>query len=224
MRPSGKVARFIASLSSDARAQFEARFWLKVDRFGGPDACWPWLAKINKHGYGMFTARHGLQITAHAVSSMLVDGIGSGVDVFCHSCDTRYAVGDASYRKCCNPTHVWRGTNAANMADMAAKGRASQGDAHWSRLYPERRATGDRNGMRTHPEAHSRGEDHYLHQHPERVWGELNPRAKLTEDQVRLIRRRATTTPMLWLAREYGVAFSTMRSLVKMETWKHVRD
>ena len=28
------------------------RFWEKVDRSGGPDACWPWLGTHDNHGYG----------------------------------------------------------------------------------------------------------------------------------------------------------------------------
>lgn len=28
------------------------RFWAKVDTSGGPDACWPWTARLDCHGYG----------------------------------------------------------------------------------------------------------------------------------------------------------------------------
>jgi hypothetical protein len=31
-----------------------ARFWSKVDRSGGPDACWPWTAGMFSTGYGAF--------------------------------------------------------------------------------------------------------------------------------------------------------------------------
>lgn len=30
------------------------RFWAKVDRSGGPDACWPWMAGRFSSGYGVF--------------------------------------------------------------------------------------------------------------------------------------------------------------------------
>jgi len=52
--------------------------------------------------------------------------------------------------------------------------RAPKGDAHWSRLRPERMARGDSNGSRLYPER--------------RLRGELNPQAKLTGEQVRDIR------------------------------------
>lgn len=32
----------------------QERFWEKVDRTGGPYACWPWLASKSKYGPGMF--------------------------------------------------------------------------------------------------------------------------------------------------------------------------
>src|SRR5438552_3933780 len=30
------------------------RFWSKVDRSGGPTACWPWTAGTDKQGRGIF--------------------------------------------------------------------------------------------------------------------------------------------------------------------------
>lgn len=53
--------------------------------------------------------------------------------------------------------------------------------------------------------------------------GENNPRAKLTEDMVREIRRRAATEPKGALAREYGVARSNVQFIVSGSSWAHVR-
>jgi len=55
--------------------------------------------------------------------------------------------------------------------------------------------------------------------------GELHPRARLTEDDVRTIRARAaageTQRP---LAREYGVDQATISNIVTRKSWKHVQD
>jgi hypothetical protein len=40
--------------TDDPRPTAEARFWSKADTSGGPDACWPWIAKRNRDGYGIF--------------------------------------------------------------------------------------------------------------------------------------------------------------------------
>jgi hypothetical protein len=46
--------------------------------------------------------------------------------------------------------------------------------------------------------------------------------SKLTESQVREIRHRAEQVPQAQLAREYGVSTSTLNSVVKGQTWRHV--
>lgn len=96
----------------------------RVDRSGGPDACWLWTAKVDARGRGRLVV-NGTPYLAHRLAFELASGqpIPPSLCV-CHHCDVRYPNGDITNRRCCNPAHLWLGTNAENMADMAAKGRA----------------------------------------------------------------------------------------------------
>ena len=101
------------------------RVWAKVDHSAGPDACWPWTATRIDKGYGRIKVA-GWYVLAHRVVWELTHGlIPPGLQVL-HKCDNP---------PCCNPAHLFLGTNADNNADMVAKGRAR---------YVSRR--GERNG------------------------------------------------------------------------------
>lgn len=92
-------------------------FWSKVDRSGGPHACWPWSTGPFRSGYGVFRV-NGKQRLTHRIAWEVVNGpIPDGLFV-CHHCDNP---------PCCNPSHFFLGTNADNMADMRAKGRQARG-------------------------------------------------------------------------------------------------
>lgn len=95
-----------------------ARFWPKVD-VRTPDECWEWKACRNTHGYGRVSGKKiggkKHRLGAHRVAWMLANGADStwGLHVL-HKCDNP---------PCCNPDHLFLGTQADNMADMTAKGR-----------------------------------------------------------------------------------------------------
>ena len=92
---------------------YAARFWSKVDTSAGPHACWPWTAGKYKGGYGQFCA-NGEGRRAQAVALELHTGEPANGRLACHSCDNP---------PCCNPEHLWWGTNAENIADRQRKKR-----------------------------------------------------------------------------------------------------
>jgi hypothetical protein len=100
---------------------------------------------------------------------------------------------------CCNPSHLFEGTDADNHADMWMKGRG--------KLPPV--MIGDSNPSRQHPERMARGE---------RVCG-----SKLTADKVTTIRLRyANNEKLSALASEFGISVTAAYNVVKRKVWKHV--
>lgn len=88
----------------------EERFWAKVDKSGGPDACWNWKASVNPDGYGNFMWKN--EQRAHRVAWILTNGpISDGLSVL-HE-PTR-----CNNRTCCNPAHLYLGTQFQNVHDM----------------------------------------------------------------------------------------------------------
>lgn len=76
------------------------------------DDCWEWPGGVNNKGYGV-TKRNG-ENYAHRAAWVQVNGpIPDGLDA-CHHCDNP---------PCFRPRHLFLGTQADNMQDMARKGR-----------------------------------------------------------------------------------------------------
>ena len=98
-----------------------------IERRRAPE-CWPWKGAIGRWGYGVFWL-NGHNLNASRAAYLLLVGPAKSGQVVCHSCDNPV---------CCNPNHLWLGTQADNLRDCRRKGRASSqleagGSAHHPR-------------------------------------------------------------------------------------------
>lgn len=107
--------KLCAALAADTFSVLKGRadrFWAKVEKTEG---CWPWLAAKTSQGYGRFNLAAGKGMPASRVSLILKLGRNLGEKMFaCHICDNPI---------CCNPDHLYEGTQKQNIADKSKRGR-----------------------------------------------------------------------------------------------------
>lgn len=97
------------------REQAVAAFWAKVDVLG-PDECWPWKGSQKGTGYG-YVRWEGKNVRTHRLAFFLSNAyLPEGKNV-CHTCDNP---------PCCNPIHLFAGTQKENMEDCSQKGRTAR--------------------------------------------------------------------------------------------------
>lgn len=101
-----------------------AHFWVLVacsDR----DRCWPWNGPKTGDGYGTFRVGSRKTTVCRYIAELELGRPLERGEYVLHRCDNP---------SCCNPDHIWVGTQTDNMRDAARKMRLSQGRSRSS--YP----------------------------------------------------------------------------------------
>lgn len=94
-------------------ADWALKFWAKVDRSAGPEACWIWLGlRHSITGRGLFSGPrpHYKLVQAHRYAYLLEVGPIPAGKFILHNCDN----GGGG---CVNPKHLYVGTQTDNMRD-----------------------------------------------------------------------------------------------------------
>ena len=150
---------------NNASLEERFNFYLKINDL---NSCWIWSGPKIKTGYGVIGYRENgnrQRIYAHRLSWILSHGeIVPGIQVL-HHCDNP---------PCCNPEHLFLGTQADNMHDMKLKGR--------------------RMGVETMP----RGTEHYRTTLLDENIVDIRRRAKIGESLSIIARDFGLTTGAIW--------------------------
>lgn len=213
----------------------KVRFWARVNREAGADACWPWTGGKTSAGYGAIMVNYK-NILAHRFSYELHNGpIPEGMFI-CHKCDNP---------ACVNPTHLFLGTPQDNMDDMISKGRQVLtepptffGEDHpnaaltWEQVDEMRQlfATGQCSPAELASRYHitKANVGYIIHW---RTWRkddspppEYPGKTKLTESEVRAIRSAYASGKVLQreLAAKYNVQPSLISLIVNRKRWAHI--
>lgn len=204
------------------------RFWDKIN-VRGPDDCWEWTAS-GLRGYGQFIlGSHGRFISTR-VAYFIEHGVDPGDANVCHTCDNP---------PCCNPAHLWLGTQTDNIQDAVTKDRIVRGERNGQARLTEKdvrsicnsdetqEALGERYGVsRTTISTIKNGKSwkHILGErrnHDNSPKGEQHPQVKLTEQDVREIRESGKT--QRFLAEQYGVSQRNISAIKTRRSWKHIK-
>lgn len=89
------------------------RFWSKVE-IQEPTKCWPWLGHKSALGYGRIDIRGHGHFLAPRIAYFISTHHDAGHLNVLHKCDNP---------SCCNPAHLFVGSNQDNVNDREAKGR-----------------------------------------------------------------------------------------------------
>lgn len=176
----------LAHLTSVRIAVFRSRI-----AYGIEGSCYLWQG--GRCGdYGSFYCGPVLRAEyAHRISWELAYGPMGDGQLVCHDCPG----GDNPL--CCNPEHLFLGSQKANLQDASQKGMMASGNRHGTKTRPDRVARGQRNGG-----------------------------ARLTEEQVLQMHRLARHRQLDYaeLAGLFGVKPHTVYSILRGARWSHLLD
>jgi predicted XRE-type DNA-binding protein len=97
--------------------------WKKINKKSSSE-CWEWDGYLIWNGYGRITIKNKGYLVHRLAYELTYGDIPEGLLV-CHTCDNR---------KCCNPQHLFLGTQQSNYNDMVVKNR-------------DRKANGEKQGL-----------------------------------------------------------------------------
>lgn len=197
------------------------------------DGCWKWRGAKDRDGYGIFDAEwKGVRYTkAHRFSYAFHLGEDPGLRQVLHRCDNP---------ECTNPEHLFLGSNADNMADKIAKGRArvARGEESGPAILSESQARAILADPRPYAEISSeygvatstisslKNRDSWRHLEVSAIKGNPNRTHrrgvsdKITPEIVREI--RASKEQGKVLAQRYGISPQSVTDIRKRRSWAHV--
>lgn len=213
------------------------RLWSKIN-VGSKDECWIWKGAKTTAGYGVLRVNYKPRYT-HRLMWMLHNKTNiPKKDCICHSCDNP---------PCCNPAHLFLGSQADNLKDARDKGKMemarginhhatelSEDDIRQIRYLGQTKMThkdiGERFGttrMSVNDIIHKRT---WAHIDPEwepleyKSKGVTHPNAKLDEDKVRKIRQLLNKgKSQQAVAKIFDVSRGTIDSIIRNKSWTHVK-
>ena len=174
------------------------------------NGCHIWTGYINPAGYGRLRV-NGKLIMAHRLAVILAGRKIPPGYLVCHHCDSS---------ACCNVDHLFIGTDADNMRDMAQKGRSRRSDGIHNPMY-------GRFG-KNHPAYGSKRSQEFKMMMSALKKGKLRPEysgekssnVKLKKGQVMYIRNSKIMG--VELAKKFNISTSVISSIKNYKSWKHI--